>query len=57
MDFITENWIVILGALLALSEVLALIPGIKANSVFQLIVNVLLSLKPKTEQEKLISKK
>lgn len=57
MDFITENWLIILGALLAISEVLALIPRIKANSIFQVIVNVLLSLKPKTNEEKLISKK
>lgn len=57
MDFIQENWVIVLGALLAISEVLALIPGIKANSVFQLIFNVLLSLKPKSPEEKLIGKK
>lgn len=32
---------IILGALLAVSEGLALIPGVKSNSVFQLITNVL----------------
>jgi hypothetical protein len=32
---------VILGALFAASEVLALIPGVKANSVFQAVVRVL----------------
>jgi hypothetical protein len=31
----------ILFALLSFSEILALIPGIKANSIFQLIVNFL----------------
>jgi hypothetical protein len=33
--------LVIVTALLALSEALALIPSIKANSIFQLAVNVL----------------
>ena len=32
---------VIFGALFALSEALALIPSIKANSVFQFVYNVL----------------
>lgn len=35
---------VILGAALAVSEALALIPGLQSNSIFQLIVNVLKSL-------------
>ena len=35
---------VVLGALLSLSEVLALIPSVKANSIFQAIVNVVKSL-------------
>lgn len=39
MQFIIDNKAVILGALFALSEVLALIPNIKANSIFQLVVN------------------
>ena len=47
MAFIQENWQVIILALLAISEVLAQIPSIKANSVFQLIVNFLKGLKPK----------
>lgn len=47
MSFITDNWMVIVMALLALSEVLALIPSIKANSVFQMIVNLLKGLVPK----------
>jgi len=37
MTIITQNWDVILGALLAVSEILALIPSIKANSIFQLV--------------------
>ena len=36
MSFIIENKAVVLGALLALSEVLALIPSLKANSIFEL---------------------
>lgn len=45
--FIQANAAVILGALLALSEILALIPSVKSNSVFTLIVNALKSLMPK----------
>lgn len=37
MAFIQEHWAAIATAALALSEVLALIPSIKANSIFQLI--------------------
>lgn len=36
-----EQVAIIAGALLALSEALALIPSLKANSIFQLIVNLL----------------
>lgn len=36
--------VIILGALLAVSEALALIPGIKSNSIFQLLFNVLKSI-------------
>ena len=47
-----EKIIIILAALLALSEALALIPAVKANSVYQLIVGVLAKAKellsPKT---------
>ncbi len=39
MAFFVANKVVILGALLAVSEVLAAIPSIKANSVFGLIVS------------------
>lgn len=45
MSFIIENKAVVLGALLALSEVLALIPSLKANSIFELIVGILIKLK------------
>jgi hypothetical protein len=41
MEVVVANKVVILGFLFALSEVLALIPSIKSNSVFTLIVNVL----------------
>jgi hypothetical protein len=37
MQTIIDNKAAILAGLLALSELLALIPGIKANSVFQLL--------------------
>lgn len=42
MEYLTnENALIIIAALLAVSEALALIPKLKANSIFQLIVNVL----------------
>ena len=44
MEFIQQNLVVILGALLALSEALALIPGLKSNSILQAIVNGVKSL-------------
>ena len=37
--------LVIIGLLLALSEVLALIPKMKSNSIFTLIVNILKKVK------------
>ena len=37
--FISTNKAVILACLLAVSELLALIPSVKSNSVFQLVVN------------------
>lgn len=46
-NWIYENRVVLLAALLAISEVLALIPAIKANSIFQLVVNALVYLKDK----------
>jgi hypothetical protein len=39
-----ENLTLLLGILLALSEGLAMIPALRANSLFQLIVNVLRSI-------------
>ena len=39
IDVIVANKAIILGVLLGVSESLALIPGIQANSVFQLILN------------------
>jgi hypothetical protein len=41
MEIIFENQVLILALLLSLSEVLALVPGIKANSIFQLAVMLL----------------
>ena len=37
---------IILVALVAVSEALSLIPGLKSNGIFQLILNVLKALKP-----------
>lgn len=37
--------LVIIAAVLAVSEALALIPGIKSNSVFQIIFNLLKAMK------------
>ncbi|MCS6281471.1 MAG: hypothetical protein HUM72_12635 [Dolichospermum sp.] len=45
MEVIIANKAVVLGLLWSLSEVLALIPQVKANSVFQLVVNVLKKVK------------
>ena len=42
-----DDILMYLAALLALSEALALIPAIKANSIFQVIYNVLKGLLPK----------
>ena len=39
LDFFINYKTLILAALIAISEVLAQIPGIKANSIFELIVN------------------
>lgn len=49
MSFITENWMAIVVALLAISEVLALIPSIQSNSIFQLIYNALKGIVKKDE--------
>ena len=45
MQFVIENKTVILAALLAISEVLALIPSIKANGIFDFIFKALQSTK------------
>lgn len=42
-----ENLVLILAALLAVSEALALIPAVKANSVFQMVVGIAKKLMPK----------
>jgi hypothetical protein len=47
MEFLNENKVVLLAFLFSLSEVLALIPSIKSNSVFQLVYNGMKKLKPK----------
>lgn len=44
MAFIVENKAVILGALLAISEVMALIPSMKSSGVFDFIYRGLKSL-------------
>lgn len=44
MQWLIDNKLMVISVLLGLSETLALIPGIKANSVFQLTVNGLKSL-------------
>jgi len=46
MAWIQENWALVITVLFGLSEVLALIPGINSNSVFQLIYNFLKTMKP-----------
>jgi hypothetical protein len=45
--FLMANKVVLLGFLFALSEVLALIPSVKSNSVFQLVVAWVSKLVPK----------
>lgn len=45
MEVIIANKEVVFGLLWALSEVLALVPAVKANSVFQLAVQALSAIK------------
>ncbi len=52
MNFLADNLTLILGVLLGLSEVLALIPGIKSNSIFQLIVDIIKFLLPQGPAKK-----
>lgn len=42
-----DKWTVILGALFAVSEALSLIPWLKANSIFQLLANLVKKLSGK----------
>lgn len=41
MQWLKDNWPMVVTFAFALSEALAIIPAIKANSVFQLVANVL----------------
>ena len=43
------NWTLVLGILFAISEGLAQIPQVKANSIFQAVFNVLKILKGKQQ--------
>lgn len=47
MEIIFENKLIILAFLLSLSEVLAIIPSIEANSIFQLCVSIIKKLSGK----------
>jgi hypothetical protein len=40
MAFINQNLTLILSILLGLSETLALVPSLKSNSVFELVINI-----------------
>ncbi len=48
VNFVSANWASIATVLFVLSELLAQIPSIKANSVFQLLVNLLKKSEPPT---------
>lgn len=42
MEVLNNQWVVVgLGAALAISEVLSMIPSIKSNGIFQLVYNTL----------------
>jgi hypothetical protein len=47
MDVVIEHKEVFLIALLAVSECLALVPAVKANSIFQVVVGLFKALKGK----------
>lgn len=49
LAFFAANKVVLLVFALSLSEVLGLIPGIKANSIFQLVVAFIKKISPKPE--------
>jgi hypothetical protein len=48
MPLSTENLVMIFGVLFGISESLAMIPSVKANSVFQMIFSVLKALAGKS---------
>jgi hypothetical protein len=52
LEWLHANLVMVLAVLLGISEALALIPDIKANSVFQLIVQILKAINPKVEDKK-----
>lgn len=41
IQFIVDNKAVLLGALLGISEALALIPSVKSNGIFDLVLNLI----------------
>lgn len=41
ITFVVENKAVIIGALFAVSELLSLVPSVKANGIFQAVYNFL----------------
>lgn len=43
MDWLAQNKAVVIGAALAISELLALIPGIKGNGILDMVINLLKS--------------
>lgn len=45
LEVIIANKVVIISALLAISELLALVPSVKSNSIFQLVVGALKKVK------------
>lgn len=47
MAWIQANWSLVFGVLFAIDQLLAAIPSIKANSVFQLIGGILSATAPK----------
>ena len=51
------NWILILGVLLAVSEALALIPGVKSHGIFKLILRALHAIDNVTDGKKEEEKK
>ena len=51
------NWVLILGVLLAVSEALALIPGVKSHGIFKLILRALHAIDNITDGKKEEEKK